>query len=546
MSDIIKNAKKEKVKQDEKNKIITAYQTADLEKQEQVKHYAKTVIIDNGPQTPSELWHCVKILFGIEIPYTTTDPNFDPPFKWFSDVYFRKVSYSAAVASRGGGKTLLAGVLNYLWSIYHPKHNSRHAAATREQSDVISTYLRDFADDPVLGDKVVKNRVHTSQARFKNASYWKIVTGSARGVSGQHPSTLTLDEIEFWNVEAIEQSFRVPMERNGLGKVWSAFSTRQRSFGAMNWLIDNAEERGIKVYKWSVFEVMSPCQTCVAIDEHPHGTDEQRCQSCILWRDCRGERAKKATGFTTLTDAQEFKRSLGGDGSNGWETQGLCTRPSSSGLVLYNFEHKQKPDGNYFNWKYTRELPLYVTHDPAAGRKSALFFIQIHDNNIYIFDELVQSPCPDVTLTKEMFYEHCKENGYEDPKIIVVDPNRPDAMGTWKAGQPNGTGMAKKYNAYCPYQDKDHGGQKVAGGIEYLRSQIRRGNGECELFVNPNKCKNLITAIKEYHYPVDHNNKILSDEPVKDFSDEIDAIRYFVQFFKFELNRGGSWIHWIG
>lgn len=499
----------------------------------------KQEALHSVPRNAEELWHCVKVLFDKEIPYTSTHPDFNAPFEWFSKLFFRKVPYSLAIASRGGSKTFNAAMLNYLNGYFYPNLKSVHSAATKVQAEVMASYLNDFDQDEVLGLGFKKNKVNKFSVEFQNTSTWRIVAGNMKSISGQHPVILTLDEIEFWPIDGLIQSLRVPLDGSGgQRKIWAGFSTRQRSFGGMNKMVDEAEERNIQVFKWSAFETMQRCKTCIAIDQEPNGNDESRQKVCNLWEDCHGERGTKATGWVSLSDVQEFKQSLKGNTAE-WRTQGLCDRPSSHGLVLHNFEHGPKPEGNYSDWEYRPELPYYIAHDPAESKKSCMFFIQIYEDRIYIFDEIIQDQCSDTTQDKEALYAYIVGKQMAPPTLIIVDPRRPEVESIWKKGSEIGEGLNYKFNALCPPIDDDNGGAKIYMGIEYLRSQICAGDGKRYLFVNPGKCKGLVHAIKEYHYKMGTNNEILGDQnPDKAWSDEIDAVRYFVQYYQFVIRKG--------
>ena len=409
----------------------------------------------SGPRTSEELWHCVKGLFSIEIPLVACSDYSNSPFEWFSKVYFGKSDQSVALASRNSGKTFLGSILHYLWNTYSPNHTSRHAAATKEQAKVASGYLQQFSRDPVLSQVFEKGTVNKLDATWQNNSHWAVVTGSLQGVSGQHPNKSTWDEIEFWDIDAIEQTFYVPTGRGDNYRIWAAFPTRQRSFGAMNWLVEEAPKRGIDVFLWTAFETMQRCVTCVATDNSPHGTDADRMLHCVLWEDCYGKKGTKSSGWVPREDVCKMKRSLS---KQAWEVQGLCSKPSSHGLVLHNFEHEFAPAGNYTKWIYTPELPWYAVHDPSEGKKSVIYCIQVDpEGRSHMFDEIISPSCPSTNHAKAEFYEFCLDRGYGDPEKIIVDPHRTDAIADWKIGSYLGEGINHKYNAEAPPIDGKSG-----------------------------------------------------------------------------------------
>lgn len=493
------------------------------------------------PRNSEELWNYIRVVYGKAIPYTSTDPDFQAPFHYFNTLWFGKHEDIVALASRGGGKTDLASIYLDMCGNLRPLHEVVHAAGTKVQASVLADYTDNFYNDPVL-KPYFSSAPPRESAKWKNGAKYKITTGSMKGVSGQHSNVITLDEIEFWRVEDLQQTFEVPVTKNGYKRGWAAFSTRQRAWGGMSWLVDEAPKRNIKVFQWSAFETMQPCRTCLAIDAHPNyrgeATDKAREDVCILWKHCRGERAKKATGWLPLEEIQNKCTRLGGPDGREWLTQGMCSRPSSHGLVLFNFEHEYRPDGNYTKWTYQPELPWYATHDPAEGKKSVIYFIQVQDGKSFVFDERILHECPDVTAAKQDFYEYCMLKGYGDPDVIVVDPHRTDAVATWKFGTPDGVGIARKYSADVPDTTETTGsGQLLYKTLDNLREYICNGKGERKLLVNPEYCAGCIKGVKEHHYPTDMNNNILSNKPNDAYKDEIDPLRYWVMYLRTKFGK---------
>lgn len=893
LEDAAKEQSEQEKKQAQINEAVRVLSELSPEALKSVNFIIKEQALHNAPTNAEELYKCVKTLFHIDIPYTACSEDSNAPYEWFYKCYFGKVDQAVAMAARLSGKTFLASILHYLSNTYKNGYTSRHAAANREQAAVASNYLREFGRDEVLS-KAFDGKPGNSEARWKSSNgHWKIVTGSLAGVSGQHPNLAVWDEVEFWKVDALEQTWYVPQSKNGHPKLWLAISTRQRclpyyariitedgpkkigdivnkkytgkvkslnkntgnwewkqvvdwhnngsskewykvyleytglgrggelvatgnhhvyydigkkkplkdfvvgdtccvpsliltekqrqvmigtllgdgslskgslriehsskqvdylrwkglsiglshserwnqnrnhylytskttpylhritkewyssgqkripnyvwdeldnlglavwlmddgsyrkagtkkggdtwhiycqhfsdsertlmydwfyergihltwqtpnkdkpyqkyayiggesarkltnlvkdyidvskklpgkragykqwiakpisescvegvelvpiskieientksqgcyditvednhnflngsqvlvsnSFGAMNWLVDNASSKAVHVFKWTAFETMKRCQSCVAIDKCPNGTDAERQKVCNLWEDCHGKRGTKSSGWVPLHEVQKLKRTLSPEA---WKVQGICEKPSSSGLVLLNFEHANRMQGgNYTYWTYQPELPLYVTHDPAEGKKSCLYFIQIHQDSIYVFDEIVQEACPNVSATKSEFYRHCMEKGYADPVCIVVDPRKTDAVADWRQGTQYGEGLNRSYKAVTPAIDKASGGQVIAQTIEFLRKLICDGDGVRRLYVNPLHCPKLVRGIREYHYPTDMNNVVISDTPDKEYSDEIDPLRYFAQYYDKVIKTGNCRVFWL-
>ena len=419
--------------------------------------------------------------------------------------------------------------VTFLRNTFHDNYDVITSAAILNQSNVSKGYLANFYEDPVLREGFLKAPTATS-AVWKTNSKWSIATGSMKGISGQHPVQLNIDEVEFWTMDAIEQTYAVPQDKNGYRKVWAAFSTRQRSFGAMNQLVNRASEpgSGLKLYQWNIFETMHRCPTCLCIKggqvvSNPH-------EKCFLWEDCKGEKARKSSGWFKREDAEQMKKNMT---TEAWATQYLCSKPSTHGLVMYNFEHKfatasNFDNGNYMALEQDNEFPLYMVHDPAESKTSFALFFHIFDGKMIIVDELVDDNCYTVDKVKVALEEHLAKKRYQDPKFVIVDPHRTDAGKQWEEGRYLGTGRDKKYHVVYPDMSVNEL-SRIEPGLELVRTLVCNGSGTRRIFVNPNTCPRLTECIREHHYKIGADNKLMDDAiPSKEFKDGIDALRYAV------------------
>lgn len=421
-----------------------------------------------------------------------------------------------------------AAILTQLKCMYRPGYEAVLAAAERKQAQVSQKYLAKFYRNPELKASFAKKPGET-KAEWKNGSSWAIVTGSTSGVSGQHPAQLCLDEIEFWEVEAIEQAFSCAKSHGDYPANLQMFSTRQRSYGCSNYLTNKIEsgDKNIKLYKWTIFEAMRRCPTCLCVKGG--NVINQPEKTCILWEDCKGLRATKSSGIYTREEICAIKEQV----SEGvWQTQYLCLRPSSHGLVLYNFGHEEispqeMTKGNYCAWEYDPALPYFICHDPAEGQKSVCTFFQVYNGKIFVFDELVDPECFSVTKVKNDVYERIMERGYGMPMKVIVDPHRTDAGKEWMTGTLTGEGQNRKFSV--EYPSMENGYNEIEIGLELLRTFISDGSGRRRFFINKAKCPQLINAIREHHYKTGKDN-ILNDNaaPSNAYKDEVDTFRYLV------------------
>lgn len=485
------------------------------------------------PKDMKELYRYVQICYGIDIPYISCAPGErDAPIAWFYDLFFNKNKNTIGMAPRRSGKTWMGSMLANSKCSLLPRYEIIHAAASQDQASVAQGYLNDFANDEVWGPKFQRGEVYKKSATWLNRSSWNIATGSMKGISGRHPATLSLDEVEFWEMDAIEQTWAVPVDKNGHKAQWMAFSTRQRSYSTMNTLVNQAMDPNtkLKLYQWSVLEVMKPCASCLCVKGGQVVSNPQA--ACSLWEDCRGivaDPKHRPAGFISREDVCELKSTMSDES---WQTQFLCKRPSTEGLVLPNFIHKYSVPanvnlGNYTIWKYDKDLPVYAVHDPGEGKKSCLFLFQVYSGRLMFFDEIIIPNSHTVGGVKKELYNLVIEKGYAFPKIIVVDPRRTDAGAVWEEGRPNGIGMDRSYVVNYPDIDGNKGLIEV--GLELLRRFVKDGDGTRSLFVNPMQCPGGITAVREHHYKEGKTGVLSTVEvqkPSPAYKDEIDCFRY--------------------
>jgi len=510
----------------------------------------KQMLVGNAPRTKQELFDCIYAFWGVYIPWARTEEPSDlhpwcSPFDWIWNVYSGKWVKSFAYANRSGGKTDGFSKLAYLLNTFNPYKEIVHVGGTKEQAKVASKYLKEMSNDAALSTVFVKGDVGLYQARWKNNATWSIKTGTMKGISSQHVDVLSLDEVMFMEIDAVNQTFGATIStKTGDPAIWAGGSTNQRSFGAVSMILDTAKKKNINIAKWSIFEIMSPCITCEAEDKEPYGNEDARCNVCPLYKECLGIRAKKSRGWLSLRDAQEFVRSFDSPDSPEAQTQAFCKQPSTKGLVLSNYEHEPKALGGNdcsITYDYDHVLPFYVGYDPAEGKKSVLLFFHYWNGNVFIFDEIIRDTCPTASAAKAEFYQYCKEKGYADPEAVIVDPRKTDAVWDWRNGTLGGEGILHFYNAVTPAIEESVGGQVIAEGIEELRKMICDGAKIRRFFVNPDQAPKLKFAIKNNHYGMNNNNEVISNRQNESFKDEIDVCRYIARYVNTALkesNRG--------
>jgi len=512
----------------------------------------KKILTAAPPKTAEEYLAAIEGIFGYRIPYTVCDESHTPPAYWMWKTFTGEWEKSLAWASREGAKTLCMSIQQWMLGTYFPGHDGLHAAGSLTQANVAQRYLEGFYRDPISEGSLVSTGVTANKAQWLNGSFWRIVAGTYKGVDGQHPNTLTVDEVKHWNIKAIEQTWDVPSPKRGLPKRLMFGSTNQDSGGAFNFILEESKKRQVHVAKWNCMDCMRPCKTCIAIDQHPHAGateegDKARESVCALWKYCRGTRAKKLTGWRSREEVANSVISKGGYDSDTAQTQQFCLRPSTNGLVVSNFleADARTANGNLTNLGYTPDLDWFVGYDPSEGSRSICWFIQYYpgggeypDPKLWIFDQLCLDDCPDATYAKVEFYNKCKQKGYKDPKVVVVDPRKTDAVYQWRLGTERGEGLYHKYDAVTPSIVGADGGAEITNGIAELCRAVCDGRGYRTLLVNKENAPDFVKAVLNHGYKTTQNGSVKSGVPSEIYKDEIDAIRYFIRYYNTEIRPG--------
>jgi hypothetical protein len=160
-----------------------------------------------------------------------------------------------------------------------------------------------------------------TRGKLTNKSTIQILTASSRSVRGPHPQKLKLDEVDEFEDKIFKAALLTPKSNAGTQASTHIYSTMHKPYGLMQRVITEAAERGYKVYKWCVFDVMEKCVG-------------QDCDTCPLWEDCGGK-AKKADGFYKVEDAISLKRQVS---EETWKSEMLCLMPSQEGLIYKKFD----------------------------------------------------------------------------------------------------------------------------------------------------------------------------------------------------------------
>jgi len=306
----------------------------------------------NGIKDKDILWWYIKEFLGFTVPRECTcqlhNPEFNSldfphkaPFDYVADMFFENVRNSIAFANRTGGKTTNVAILNHLDMLFKNGCEVASAGAIKDQANKVYRYFQSFHKHPELKKALSKDPTK-SMTIYKNDSMLEVVTGSIKGLNSPHPQKARIDEVELmdWDVlqEGLSMSVSKDLPNGEVIKGQNTFlSTRKYDIGTFQRLLSEAEESGMDVYCWCIWEVLEKCtRQC---------RDDPKYSNCPIEYFCKGL-AHKCSGYYKVGDFIDKARTLSKDVL---EAQWLNKKPSQEALVYGGYWNREvhmglKPD----------------------------------------------------------------------------------------------------------------------------------------------------------------------------------------------------------
>jgi hypothetical protein len=160
---------------------------------------------------------------------------------------------------RGSGKTQLLAVLAYLESVFKENCGTTILGGSMDQSQRAINYLRQLwqkEGSPI--EMLIGRMVAGHGYRLTNGSWVQALAASQKSVRGPHPQRLRLDEVDEIDRDLFDAALGQPKAKYGIPEQTVASSTLHHPFGMMAELVDDIDDRNVKVYRWCVEEVREP------------------------------------------------------------------------------------------------------------------------------------------------------------------------------------------------------------------------------------------------------------------------------------------------
>lgn len=499
------------------------YKDNSLEAQINQKIVEKYLDIDefgnllSPPSTDDELHEFIFLAYGIFLPRKVITPGHSSPFSFVADLFFQRVQTALGFANRSGGKTYAVAILNSLDLIFKPGCEVASAGAVMDQAEKCYRYFQDFNNLPFFqkfSEKYVKvtgvpllGRSIKSKTQFGNGSILEIITGTEKGLRGPHPHKFRFDEIDELEWDVFQTGLSMSHSSKGILGQDIFTSTRQKADGPMNRLLSEAEEKGIKVYEWNIWEALEKC-TRRCVNDPEHGT-------CPILKFCQGK-AHECEGFYKIEDFIKKVRLID---RHRWNTEWLNKEPLGYKLVFHMFSESR----HLMTPEKLREMTGYSYPQPSWYRVSGIDFGS-SPGNPFVYVKFAKMPNGAWLLFYEYFAEQrlLRDHAETIKGSPLFSPSE-TIYADWDAQD------RKELAALGVFtRPAVKGPKSIRVGVDKIGEMLSgRPPAEIpELYIWHN-CKSSIFEYKNYQWPTLPDGRVnTSDNPLDRNNHGIDATRY--------------------
>lgn len=381
--------------------------------------------------------------------------------------------------------------------------------------------------------------------------------------NGPHVPLVVVDEIDTVSGEGLKAFKEISGmldSRDGKKALRVGISTRKTRYGLMNRQIENAENEGRTVRRWTAFEFMERCsdersgtkkiplyvnqdkmEVLTEVEFNKRDKNKQKefvmhegfegCAKCPIFSICLTD-AKKQTSKSPMlknldTDLIQKVKAEGAD----WALAQLMNlKPSVEGIIYREFEEKiHVKDWNQM-WEILtgKEFPGICTHDMFVKKchelkmpcyagidwgysspNTVVFFFMDKKDNVYVVktDGMTQISTP-------TWINHIKTKYHLMYRVQLYVPDQAD-QGS----------IQEMMKAGLPVSNNADKGQ-IMTGIQVIKKLLKvPGTTEAKLFLNKETCQHIISEFGLYHYKLDAAG-LVTDDPDSDNDHWLDALRY--------------------
>jgi hypothetical protein len=493
-------------------------------------------------------------------------------------------------AARDCFKSLLASVIELL-SVLHLKRDNCHLAAIESQSRVCARYLRKYAVLSYIRDYVSQMSERRIEfTRFERSgetisfveynalnpvdkltytqvtNFIQVVIATMQGTNSAHSQVLLLDELDLAPRAPVEESKMIPTQcADGKPPVVLMTSSRKFAAGLVQEEIDEAEERGTRVFHWNLLDCTRPCPPERHLPQSPmidiyYSESNLKAISEVAWGELgedQKEKYKKTTGYTgclkncrlfavcrgrlvsgqkckspllkTIPHVQNLFRSVDVEVA---KAQLMCWKPSNYGLIYPNFDASlhvltaaqiaTKVTGDNYPASFSkadlirlfksRDAQFFAGMDHGYTHNFAVVAGAKDGNRFFVLDVISAA---ELELSQKI--EVCTSRIKDLNPVIYADPEDPASNKT-----------LKKHFRMRDWSKKPG---SVVGGISIVRYKLMPTMGnEPQLYFlgGDSDVETLVKDFSKYRWMLDKNSGKPTDIPSEEDDDRMDALRYVI------------------
>lgn len=460
------------------------------------------------------MWDFIYTHFRIKIPRYAIYGDNDAPFDFIYEAFIGKYKTILVMANRSGGKTLDFAVLNVLDALANDDCEVANLGAIQAQAQRCFNYVKKFLTNNVEFEAKTES-ILMSRTEFVNNSVMEILTATITGVNSPHPQKTRIDEVELIPWSILQEAFNMTQSKNDIIGQTILGSTRKFAAGPMQRLVTERNKRGIKLFKWCIWEVMEKLPDDPVLlarikevfgDELPENVD--KCDGFYKWVDLIDR---------YLTLDREV-----------WRAQWLCERPDASGLVYPGFSDTLNVVDT-FQLEAGEEKDVYIFEDFGYSKDhpNVILLIQVDfkKQEITVFGELYSRLYGSTEALLDAVKDKCNEWGLGVTKNIHPDLGTSYKWGRikgWVTDKAGATERADRMNFGCPIMPLSDNSElyEIKNSVPLVRKMIE--DRRLKIYKD---CIELLEEVQTYKNKKNPDGTY-QDIPEKKFDHGPDALRY--------------------
>ena len=534
-------------------------------------------------KTKQELSKFIQLFFGLHLPDQTVSRFADTnPLNIIWEVYDICVNKNNPedieellyVAGRGSGKTLGMAIAELLIML-HDGRDACHVGAVLAQAKRCYEYQTKFMLSPrirpIIDDRNTPQEQRILQKLNMEKSSFNIddeivtlevLPCTLKACNGPHVPLVVTDEIDTVSGEGLKAFKEISGMLDSKGNKRAlrvGISTRKSRYGLMNKMMEEADQAGRHVRRWTAFEFSQACPdsrsgTNPTVSYHildemeviseadfklkdikkkkeytKHVMPGEKCLTCPAAAICLGDAKKQKSSSWMLKPISELIQKVRSEGSDWALAQLMNLKPSVEGIIYKEFDQKVHVKDWNKMWETLTglEFPGECNHDMFVKKchsmnlqcyagvdwgwsnpNTVVYFFVDKKDNIYVVraDGMTYVSQPDWIHYIKNKYHHLYRCQLYFPDI--ADQGAVTEMR--KAGLPVS-------------QDND---KSINTGIQVIKKFLKiPGSTDTKFHVAKETCGPLIEEFVTYHFKTSADGTI-TEIPDTEYDHWLDALRY--------------------